>query len=383
MKPGQWGLRGDSTRRVALDVLLHGPLARTELARRANLSTASLSRLTKPLIDSGLLVEVDDIQPEPTGGRPLQPLDVDPRVAHFVGVKLTADAAYAAVTDLRAVVVTRGTAPIDSHEPSVIGGVIAELTRELADGLEIEAVGVCLGGAVSDYHIVRRAAFLGWENVDLSEEIAPRVATPIVASNDLESLLEAERWFGAGREVGNFAVLTTGPGVGCGLVVNDGLVTSPDAGFGLVGHQLIDANGPLCAEGHRGCAAVLLSMDSIERLVSEALGRSVTFDQALDLTSAGDPEAERIVSAAARAYGLLIAMVANIGMPQKVILTGEGWRLAAVGAAALAAGLREGRHPLAAPLELEVLPDDPYMWARGAAAVAIQRTIAGVLPPPS
>jgi DNA-binding MarR family transcriptional regulator len=37
-------------RSVAIEVLVHGPLSRTELARRLGLSAGSLTRLTKPLI---------------------------------------------------------------------------------------------------------------------------------------------------------------------------------------------------------------------------------------------------------------------------------------------------------------------------------------------
>lgn len=58
--PSRWTQLSVSERRVALEVLVHGPLARTELAQRLELSTPSLTRLTKPLIDTGVLHEVDD-----------------------------------------------------------------------------------------------------------------------------------------------------------------------------------------------------------------------------------------------------------------------------------------------------------------------------------
>ena len=53
---------------IALEVLLDGPLPRSELARRLDLSAASLTRLTKPLLDSGLLVEADSVT-RPPGDR--------------------------------------------------------------------------------------------------------------------------------------------------------------------------------------------------------------------------------------------------------------------------------------------------------------------------
>ena len=51
-----WGALDGSHRRVAVEVLRFGPLPRARLARRLGLSPGSLTRLTRPLVDGGLLV---------------------------------------------------------------------------------------------------------------------------------------------------------------------------------------------------------------------------------------------------------------------------------------------------------------------------------------
>ena len=65
----------------------------------------------------------------------------------------------------------------------------------------------------------------------------------------------------------------------------------------------------------------------------------------------------------------------NIAMPELVILTGEGIRLAQVGRERVLDGVRSARNPEATALDIRVLNDDPQLWARGAAAVAIQRFV--------
>lgn len=37
--------------------------------------------------------------------------------------------------------------------------------------------------------------------------------------------------------------------------------------------------------------------------------------------------------------------------------------------------IRQSRDPLASDLDLRIIDEDPFLWARGAAAVAIQRTV--------
>lgn len=375
-----WTSLAPSTRRVILEILLHGPLARTELAHRLDLSTASLTRITKPLLDQGLLREM----PEPAsgaGGRPLQPLDIDPGLQHFVGIKLTGSRAYGVLTDLRADIVRTDEVEVANHDVDAVLATLHELVSRLgADGTPVTAVGVGLGGAVRGCSLVVRAPFLTWRDVDLARLLRRRLGRPAVISNDLDALMEAEHWFGAGRDVPNFAALTIGAGVGGGLVVHDALVTGADAGLGLLGHFPIDPLGPACPDGHRGCANAMLSMDAIRTHASLALNRPVTYGEVLDLAEAGDPVADQIVGNAAYAFGVLIAAVANIALPDRVILTGEGIRLAEVGWDRLRLGIAQNRNPEASEVVLRLMPDDPMLWARGAASVAIQRTVLADLP---
>ena len=91
-------------------------------------------------------------------------------------------------------------------------------------------------------------------------------------------------------------------------------------------------------------------MTSIQTQTSLALGRSTSYDQVLDLATAGDPTADRIVGNAARAFGVLIAAVANIALPERILLTGEGIRLAKVGWDRLQDSIGENRNPEASKL---------------------------------
>ena len=104
-----------------LEVLRHGPLARAELARRLGLSPPSLTRLTAPLIEAGLLTETSARRPV-GAGRPSRPLDVVPEACHFVGVKLTEDESYCVLTNLRAEPFTA-----DSLRVSATNGIVLVL----------------------------------------------------------------------------------------------------------------------------------------------------------------------------------------------------------------------------------------------------------------
>jgi predicted NBD/HSP70 family sugar kinase len=381
---GAWTPLTGAAHTIAVEVLLDGPLPRSELARRLDLSPGSLTRLSKPLLSSGLLVETGAAY-DAVSGRPTRPLDVDDRSHHFVGVKLTSDTAYAVLTSLRAAVVQTAEVPLPGRTVPVVVATIAELVRALpaqAPGValtDVRAVGVSLGGLVDAAgDLVLDAVYLGWEAVPLGRMLEAELGLPVVIDNDVLSLTRAEQWFGTARRCDHFAVVTIGEGVGFGLVVHDEVVDRPDAGVGLVGHYPLDANGPLCPVGHVGCANALLTIDAVTSRASTALRRGVGYDEVLDLAEAGDPVCRRVVDDACRGLGRLVAAIGNLTMPKKVVLTGDGVRLAQVGERAVAEGIRRDRSPMASPLDVTVQPAGFSEWARGAAVTAIRTFVLGL-----
>ncbi|MGV8966488.1 MAG: ROK family protein [Cellulomonas sp.] len=378
-----WTPLSGASHAVALDVLINGPLSRAELARRLDLSAGSLTRLARPLVDAGLLVEVephngDARQGDARLGRPEKPLDVVPTSHHFIGIKLTGDTAYGVLTTLRAETVAAQDLPLTDPAPQAVCAVIAELVARLsAHGPTVTAVGISIGGQAPDHATVLAAPFLHWLDVPLAAMVEELTGLPVVVENDVIALTEAEHWFGAGRGLGRFAVITIGAGVGFSLVIRGHLSRGLDAGLGLVGHVPLDPAGPMCFAGHRGCSTAMLTMPSIAAAASVALRRPVDYDDVLDLAIAGDPAAGRIVADAGRALGRLIALAANLTMPERVVLSGEGIRLVDVAREDIAAALAADRDPAASPVDFDVRPGDFTQWARGAAVIAIQTYVLG------
>ena len=385
--PTAWTPLSGPTRQVALEVLLDGPLSRSALSQRLGLSPGSLTRLTKPLLDVGLLVETplpaesDDAR---RLGRPAQPLDVDPASHHFVGVKLTGDHAYAALTDLRASVLAATDAPLGATGPEHVVGVVARLVDDLVATLatvrpeaSVTGLGVSLGGHVERRTDVTAADHLGWHDVPLAALLSGRTGLRTVVENDIVAVTEATHWFGEGHGCSRFALVTIGAGIGYGLVVHDAAVESPEAGLSLLSHVALDPAGPEGPCGHTGCATAMLTTGALVERASAHLGRPVTYDQLLDLAAAGDPVARQLVDASGRALGRLLAAVANLTMPERVVLGGEGVRLAEVAADAVDAGLRGDRDSRTRPLDIRLQSPELAHWARGAAVVAIQTFVLG------
>ncbi|GAA2419925.1 ROK family transcriptional regulator [Streptomyces coeruleofuscus] len=375
-----WPPLSPGERAVAIEVLVHGPLSRTELARRLGLSAGSLTRLTKPLIESGLLVEVAEagVPAEARQGRPSTPLDVVADSWSFLGFKITEDTVYGVVTTLRSDIVARHDRPLTTHDPAEVADVLGEMTAALIrDHPRLAGIGIGVGGFVQDRAVVGESPFLLWRDVPLAELVEERTGLPVVVENDVAALVEAETWFGAGRGLDRFVVLTIGAGIGYGLVLGGKRVpyAEEDRGFGR--HWIVDPNGPLTPDGRRGSAVSLLTIPNIRYQVQAATGRDRTYEEILAAAAAGDPMPARVVTEAARALGTLVAQISNFVMPQKILLAGEGVGLMDVAGKTVEETVRDNRHPLAAPVELETKVSDFHDWARGAAVLAIKVLVLG------
>ncbi|MFE3163220.1 ROK family protein [Streptomyces sp. NPDC059224] len=375
-----WLPLSPAERSVAIEVLVNGPLSRTELARRLNLSQGSLTRLTKPLIESGLLVETpwSGAPAEARQGRPSQPLDVVAESRCFLGFKVTDETVYGVVTTLRSDIVARLDRPLVSHDPERVADLLAEMAAELAvRHPAVAGIGIGVGGFVREHAVVGESPYLRWRDVPLAELVGGRTGLPVVVENDVAALVEAETWFGAGRGLDRFVVLTIGAGIGYGLVLGGRRVpyAEEDRGFGR--HWIIDPLGPLTPDGERGSAVSLLTIPSIRYQIRAATGLDASYEEILARAAAGEPMAARVIGEAGRALGTLLAHIANFVVPQKILLAGEGVGLMEVAGDAVRDTLGGHRHPLATPVHLETKVSDFHDWARGAAVLAIQVLVLG------
>ena len=337
-------------------------MSRADLARELRLSTASLTRLTKPLLAAGLLVENAPARSRPIGGgRPSRPLTLSPDGAHAMGVNLGLGRLHAVVVDLSGTVVASDHLPGDWSDPDRTAQAIAGLAESYGARYVLHGLGVCLGGNALAHRVVERAHFLGWPLTDLARLVERRTGLPTTVSNDVNAYTLAEHWFGVGRGTRDFAVVSIGTGVGLGVVANDELVEGSRGAAGYV--------GALPAIDGRRYGDVL-EIASIAVRATGLLGRQVAPDDLLD-GAAADPELSPLLDDVARTAGELMAHVALVTAPEAVLLSGEGAALVADRTDLVNEGAQRLR--LAEnPWRLVVNPAGFGEWARGAAVLGIR-----------
>lgn len=375
------GGREQHLERLFEAVLTHGPLSRRDAARMTGLSAASVTKLVRPMINHGYLVE--RLPEAGVPGRPQIPLQVDAMRHHAVGIKLMDGEIVGVVADLHAEVQTAHRMRYEDTSPAGVVDAIERITSVLLDRSPVAddkllGIGVALGGHVDGSRgVVVRSPFLDWADVPLRDLLAERMDLPIVIENDVNTLALAEQWFGAGGGVPSFALVTIGAGVGCALVMDGQLWRGVSGAAGEFGHMIVDPDGPVCHCGKRGCLEAVVGDRAIAEAMSATAGRRfTTVAQVVAAAHAGDAQARRVFTQAGIALGRAIATLLNLLNPPLVMLSGEGITASDLFMDALRSELdRDAFSTTASDCTLLVRPLPDETWARGAAATMLRHGV--------
>lgn len=152
----------------------------------------------------------------------------------------------------------------------------------------------------------------GFRGLEIGEPAGERLGMPVYLENDASAAALGEHRFGAGRDFEQLVHLTLGTGIGGGLVLDGRLYRGARGFAGEVGHMIVDAQGPECACGSRGCLEALASGTAFARRAKRLVesGRSPALAK---LVGGEEPSGEHLQAAAQQGDALSEAEIRNAG----------------------------------------------------------------------
>jgi predicted NBD/HSP70 family sugar kinase len=365
-----------------------GLVSRVDLAAESGLSKASVTGITAELIQEGLIIEKQSGKYE--GGRRPRLLGLNPEGAYVVGINLSIMEISVVIMNLEADIIATASHPLQDRHHSV-----DEITELMVKTVQtcmwegnfardrISGVGIGVPGPVyTSTGIIRFLPNYGWENVNLRDRVQSRLGLPCFIDNSSNTLAAAERWFGEGKGVDNFLVITLLNGVGLGIVINGHIYRGAEGIAGEFGHTVIVPDGPLCRCGKKGCVESFAGMISLLRDAKEEAARGrwqptapeITFDTLVEELERNNPAIIAIFNRAGAILGHGVSHLVSLFNPSRIIVTGTSVR----------AGqhlLEPFRHSLAANTPDMCRPEKDLIyvkewtdeqWARGAGSLALQ-----------
>lgn len=258
-------------RRIALNVVReHQPISRAELARRMKIGRGVVTALVGELIAEGAVYEGATVD-APRGRKPTM-LYVRTRDRLAIAIDVRLSRTYLMLSDFAGTELA-----LESFEtrfnPEELVDELARRIGTMVNDATVVGIGLVVPGMVDrQTGRVLHAPQLGWRDVDVREALAAATGLPVHIENAPIACALAKMWLGGAPTGTDFAYVTVSDGVGVGIVVDGQVVRGHHNTAGEFGHVPLDANGPRCLCGARGCWEVYTSNVAT---IARYLGRTV------------------------------------------------------------------------------------------------------------
>jgi glucokinase len=236
-------------------------------------------------------------------------------------------------------IVERAECPTASERgfPDGLARMVAMLRETAArTGAALHGIGIGCTGPVDPVTGVLGTVDLlpGWQGAPIVAALSEAMHVPVALENDADAAGLAEAVWGAGRGKRRFLYVTVGTGIGVAIILDGALYRGVDGAHPEIGHQVIDASGPPCYCGARGCWEILAAGPAIlawanTRIAPDPSANSeLTMQHVSELAQSGDPAALDVMDRQGYYLGLGLANLVTTFCPDMIALGGGVMRSA-------------------------------------------------------
>lgn len=314
-----------------------GPISRIDLSKLSDLAPASITKITRELIQAHLIHETA-VQEATSRGRPAVGLQTNNQGWQFLSMRLGRGYLSIALHELGGDVLID--TKIEIHEVDQ-EDVLARLLYEIEDFFEsyseqldrVTSIALTLPGLVnSDKGIVLQMPHYNVKNLNVAEEIFKVTGLPVFVANDTRAWALAENLFGHSQDCDNSVLISIHHGLGAGIILDGRVLQGRHGNIGELGHIQINRQGKDCHCGNTGCLETVASSQAIRDEVTQRLAKGeesilseyeeISVEAICEAAVKGDALAINVVEKLGDHLGSAIAIVINLFNPEKVLIGG-------------------------------------------------------------
>ncbi|KYN82142.1 transcriptional regulator [Vibrio cidicii] len=314
-----------------------GPISRIQVADVSQLAPASVTKITRQLLERGLIKEV--AQQASTGGRRAISLTTEVKPFHSVAVRLGRDYVQFCLYDLGGTELVKDQHDLRyKNQSDLIEGLIAllkDFINSCQDRIDqLIAIGITLPGLVNPTTgVVEYMPNTDIDNLALGEIVREKFGIECFVGNDVRGMALAEHYFGASQDCQDSILVSVHRGTGSGIIVNGQVFLGFNRNVGEIGHIQIDPLGEQCQCGNFGCLETVAANPAIVQRVKKLLAQGyesslaevepITIQDVCTHALQGDELAKQSLVRVGNQLGKAIAITVNLFNPQKIVIAGD------------------------------------------------------------
>src|SRR5437764_3838947 len=211
---------------------------------------------------------------------------------------------------------------------------MVRMLREAAKQANAELSGIGIGSTGWVYPFTGEFGdvdFLpGWKGCNPVKDLAREFGVRVALENDGDAAALGEAAWGAGKGKSRLIYVTVGTGIGGGIILDGQLYRGVDRAHPEVGHHVIDASGPQCTCGFRGCWEALATGPAMaawyrSQLLSSAaaIAHGIGAKEIFDEARRGEALAQKAVERETYYLALGLANLIGLFVPEVIVLGGS------------------------------------------------------------
>ncbi|MCE7578462.1 ROK family protein [Aliivibrio fischeri] len=314
-----------------------GPISRIDLSKESNLAPASITKITRELLDAHLIKETQ-VQEANSRGRPAIGLEVDNEGWQFLSLRLGRGYLTIALHSLGGEQLIEERQLIKEIEQDEL---LAKLLNEINVFFQkhskilgrITSIAVSLPGLViSSQGLIIQMPHYNVKNLPLGPKIYESTGLPVFIGNDTRSWALAEKLFGNSKNIDNSILVSIHHGVGAGIIMNGEVLQGRTGNIGEMGHIKINKLGARCHCGNTGCLETVASAKAIRDQVKNLINnghqtilkdQTITIENICLAANQGDVLAKQVITELGHNLGEAIAIMVNLFNPEMILIGGE------------------------------------------------------------
>jgi predicted NBD/HSP70 family sugar kinase len=301
------------------------PLSRADLARISGLQRSTVSLIVEDLIKEKWVLEGSTGR-LPRGRRPTF-LELNHQRA-VIALDIHPSQTTVAVVDLGGGIVAQNIVTLPVEPRKAIQPLIAAIRKLIAahDDRSFDGIGISLPGRADP--TLEKLVFapnMNWPVLAIKSRIQRATGLRVEMDNDANACALSEVWFGDSDGLHDLVVVNVGEGLGTGIFANGRLLRGSNGMAGEFGHVQMEAQGPVCGCGGRGCWETLASNRAALRYYKELNGgRGLQdFTALIKLAQNENKHAIAALEKMSSFLGRGLRMIASALAPSEIIIVGD------------------------------------------------------------
>ncbi|MDE9431804.1 sugar metabolism global transcriptional regulator Mlc [Xenorhabdus bovienii] len=313
----------------------YGPISRIALSKKSQLAPASITKITRELIDSHLVKEAEfpDLS---FRGRPAVGLKIDSKGWQFLCIRINKESVVFGLRDLSNNLRVEEELPFSfSLNQSFLDCIVDEIDdfffRHQSCLERLTAISITTNAIIDPNNgIIHSSPYYDIQDIPLGTFLHQRTGLPTFLQHGITAWTIAESLYGAGENCQNIIQIVIDDNVGAGVMTAGQMLHAGNHSVVEIGHTQVDPDGEHCYCGNTGCLETVVGIKNIlvkaHRLAEshpDSLLYSIsplTIDSLCQAANQGDLLATNIIHDVGERIGRITAIMVNIFNPEKILI---------------------------------------------------------------